>query len=157
MCLCRLERIDFASDFPEVEIERLRKKAEKDGTKNKIMKIADGLAARTYSLMMRVCTDLVHCRRPLRMAFNKWLDATDLRHYSNHVSKQASIIAPGLQNNNNGVDNSGNMSMEDKKLSEKKRILSEQLGKIGGLEAVMERVLPEAEAIVATQEDIYSM
>lgn len=74
-----MKRLEFAKDFPEVEIARLARKAEKQKEKGQLLQVADGLAVRTYDLMLRVCGDLINGRRPLRMAFNKWLDSVDMR------------------------------------------------------------------------------
>jgi hypothetical protein len=128
-----MERLDFAKDFPEVEVARLSRKSAKLQEKSKLKEVADGLAVHTYDLMLRVCGDLVHGRRPLRMAFNKWLDVVGKRSTHSHRG--------GTNEPEPEEEKAPEKTFAEIQEQKRKEMLAAQLGSASkGMQAVLEQL-----------------
>lgn len=136
LSICRLERRDFVNDFPEIETKRLERKQAKLDEVDKLNRLANGLASKTYRLMIKVCGDLVHGRRPLRMAFEKWKNVLGIGTITADNSKLHTPAITRL----NSVEVEA-LSKEERKAYELKLALKDQVGKKKGMQAVIEREL----------------
>ena len=148
-----MERRDFAKDFPEVEIARLSRKSQKQEEKHKLKQVADGMAVHTYHLMLRVCGDLVHGRRPLRMAFNKWLDVAGMK--SKHKSGKPG--EPEAEPDPGEVEEEPQQTFAEIQEQKRKEMLKAQLGATRGLDAVVGGMDEGMENELLNQESIYSV
>ena len=99
--------------------------------------------------MIKVCGDLVHGRRPLRMAFEKWKNVLGLGTVDNSKLQTPSISRM------NSIDVEG-LSKEDRKAYELKMNLKDQIGKKKGMEAVIERELEMTEEGDQDDDAIYN-
>ena len=127
----------------------MQRKQAKLNEVDKLNKLANGLASKTYRLMIKVCGDLVHGRRPLRMAFEKWKNVLGLGTVDNSKLQTPSISRM------NSIDVEG-LSKEDRKAYELKMNLKDQIGKKKAMEAVIERELEMTEEGDQDDDAIYN-
>ena len=152
LTVTHLERGNFKTDFPEVELERLRKKKQIADEKNRLKMVAEGVAIHTYKLMIRICNDLIHGRRPLRSAFETWLEATDMKQIARRAARRAlkkSDDELTIESEAPEVEVQTDLTPAEIEAQKRKNRLKDQLGKTKGMDAVLERVLPGAHNEVA--------